>query len=186
MKTGRSIRYKKFYLLCIERDYGRIGNTKDYSYRFIEEKNLPELEKHILFQIKSVSEISNILDAIDYGSIGTLWKYLEYESFSDYIKEKLKCSQNIPKFLLHIASFWNGRGTHGWTFIEENFSEFISKDNAYTKLLSTKGTFEFSSLDLKFKEIAIAFFLWYGLERDDYYKISQEKVHGLLPEWEKS
>jgi len=172
-------------VISIERSNGRIGESIDYNYRIVEEENIPLLKNNILKQIKSISENSNLLDIESFANICILWKELEVDSFSEYMNENLKYDQNVPKYLYFCASFWSGNNSNGWTFKEEYFSDFISKDTAYKSIRNLKGTIEFSNLNLKFKEIAIAYSLWYDLEDEDYYQISQEKVRKLLPEWER-
>lgn len=168
----------------IERSYGRIGDYPDNKYRLITEEKLSDIEKCLLKRLNDISKSNNLLDSKGFSTIRFIWNYLDVISFEEYLKEKLQCSQNIPKFLLLIAITWSGGHTHGWDFKEEYFSEFISKDKAYEKIFSLKGTDEFYRLDIRFKEIAIAYYLWFNSDDKDRHEISKENVDKLMPEWD--
>ena len=156
-------------------------NSSNPNYRIIDETKMQGLEAVILDKIKSVSRKSNLLDTVNFESVYTLWRNLDLESCTDYIKDKLKCGQNVPKFLVNARN-WTGMSS--WTFNEECFSEFISKEEAYKKVLSLKGTNEFTLLDKDYKVIAITYYLWHDMNERDYKEISLEDIEMRLPEWE--
>ena len=169
-------------IVCIERAYGRIGDSSDYNYKIIDESQMPELEKEILARIKSISNSENLFDTVDFTDIYILWHYLDADSLTSYIRSKLEYPQNVPKLLLIDAGSWSTGLSSGWTFKEESFSEFISKEEAYQKIISLRKTNDFTSMKLKFKEIAVAYYLWYaGIKRRE---ISKENVDKIVSEWE--
>ncbi len=59
----------------------------------------------------------------------------------------------------------------------------ISIDDAFQRIIALKNTADFSDLKFEFKELAIAFYLWYN--KHDYHDITKQKVDELIPQWEK-
>lgn len=94
-------------------------------------------------------------------------------------------SENIPKYFAICANYWSTGRSRGWYFKEESFSEYISADDAYEKILGLKNTDDFSSLKFSFKEITVAYYLWFNSDRKDHNEITKEAVAKIIPEWER-
>lgn len=171
-------------LLEIERAWGKIGNSTDDNYRIVSEKQLVELEKLWLETINKMSGGDNLLDSNYFTSISILWGALGPKAYREYISKQLLVPANVPKYLNVIAGSWVGRHSKGWTFKEDDFSDFITKDAAYAKICELKGTSEFSKLAPLFKQICIAYFIWYQLGEKKNADILKENVNALIPLWE--
>lgn len=169
----------------VERGYGRIGGFSNSEYEFIEEENLETMEKQILKKIKDLSKEFCLYDYEGIQEICILWNLLEKETLEQYTKSILEKDENIPKYLERVASYWHSsNGTDGWSFKESSFEDFISKDDAFSRISKLKNSRQFSELKFKFKQTAVAFSLWY--QRDGYARahITREEVDSLIPTWE--
>lgn len=167
----------------IEVSYGRIGNLTDSYYQVVEESQLENIEQALKRKLASVSKKYNLLEAFSFINIYYIWKYIDSDALEEYLKKALIIPSNVPKYLEIQAGIWQGSNENGWNFKEENFSEYISVDKAYQKIVSLKNTVEFSELKFEIKEIAVAFYLWYN--NRDYHNITRQKVDALIPQWEK-
>lgn len=167
----------------IECSYGRIGNSTDSYYKVVDEAQLENIEQAIKNKLESVSEEQNLLDAIYFIDIYFIWNYIDKKSLDKYLKTALEVPSNVPKYLKIQACIWQGSNENGWNFKEEYFSDYISVDEAYQKIITLKNTFEFSELKFGIKELALAFYLWYN--NRDYHNITKQKVDALIPLWEK-
>lgn len=172
-------------VFLIERSYGRIGDSSDYKYRVVEEKQLDNIEKVIEKRLKSLEKECNLLDAYLFNSIYRIWNYFNKESLKEYLKKALKTASNIPKYLSIIVDCWDGSDGSGWYFKEYCVSDYMSLEAAYEKICALKGTDVFNTLEFKLKEITIAFYLWYNSNRKDREEVSKDEVDKLIPEWER-
>lgn len=171
-------------LYYIERSYGKIGEDFDYEHRIIDKEQLGKIETLLLSKISDLSYKFNFFDTISFLSIYRIWHFLENKSCDDYIRNKLSDAENVPKYLYMISGYWNGGQDSGWTFNEEKFSEVISKKDAYDKINSIKKTNAFSNLEYKYKEIAVAYYIWYNNFGSDYHNVSKKMVNEMIPEWD--
>ena len=172
-------------VLYIERSYGRIGSDSSSEHLQITEQQLDFIEKVILEQIRLFSESSELLDAFDFVSVCQIWKYLKEDSMNAYIKEKISDAPNLIKYLYSCSNTWSSStGETGWSFDEKSFSQYISVEDAYTKISSLKGTAPFLNLKRKHQEIAVAFYLWYNSDQKSHHEISKTAVDRLISEWE--
>ena len=169
----------------MEEAHGRIGKSVYSTHQFINDSEIPIIEKSLLERIKIIAETGNIFDYREVKYTCSMWKFLEKDSYDQYMKRLLCQPENVPKYLQLCAGTWSTGKMNGWKFAEENFSEYINKQDAYTRICSLKNTEKFSALDISDKQIAVAFYLWVNSETDDYYEINREKVDSLIPEWEK-
>lgn len=183
--TSSTLAYICEIMEYIERGYGRIGNSSNLDYRFIEEESIGDIERHLLRKIKELSKKSCLYDYDGIQEICLLWEFLEKESLDEYTRSLLKEDANIPKYLERISLYWHSsNGTDGWSFNEESFEGYINKDDAFARISKLKNSKEFSALAPKFKQSAIAFFLWYQKEGEAKAHITREEVNTLMSAWE--
>ena len=97
-------------------------------------------------------------------------------------KESMQQYINIPKYLSMHVSTWNTGRTNGWDFKEQYFVETISKSVAFERITKLKNTESFRTLEYRFKQIAVAFYLWCKNENDDYHCINKEIVNKEIEE----
>ena len=98
---------------------------------------------------------------------------------------------NIPKLLSLCKGTWSSSdNSRGWTFDENNFTRFVSSEDAYRGIIKLKNTKKFSELDYKFKQMAIAFEIWYNLPdknvNSSHREINQAIVDSKMSEWQQS
>lgn len=169
----------------IERGYARIGNSINSEYKFIEEHEIDDIDKQLLAKIKEISEQANLLDYNDNKIILFMWSILDKESHDDYIKLLISNIEDVPKYLNRLSLYWHGSNNKdGWDFKEESFDEIISAEEAYKRILEIKNTKEFSKLDHKYKQSAVAFYLWYNSEEHLHCDVTREQVDADIPLWE--
>ena len=169
----------------IERGYARIGDSTYFEDQSIEEDKLQEIENKILIQIKKISSEVCLFDNVNINEICILWNFLDKESLDEYTKELLKNDVNIPKFLWRIASYWHSsNSTEGWSFNEKAFEEYISSDEAFSRISNLKNTKEFSQLEFRFKQITITFYLWKERDNETRLRITKDEVNEIIPSWE--
>ena len=113
-----------------------------------------------------------------------VWKNIDRESFDEYIKKQIKEPLNIPKILLIISNKWTGSYGHGWSFDEKALEEYyLSSPKVYDIVSSLKQTKAFCELKTSFKEMAIAFSIWYHKEKTEFTKVTKDEVDAIMPEW---
>ena len=179
--TFDTLQYLCEIIIKIEFAYGRIGSHTETSYQFIELDSLTVIEAMLLSKILSISKERCLFDSTGIHRIYCIWKFLDKKSLSEYMYRILKSSENIPKYLYMIASYWQSSDLkNGWNFDEKSF-EYIGKDEAYRKISSLKNTKEFSNLNIRFKQITVAYFLWYTESKDE---VLEEEVNLIIPLWE--
>lgn len=172
------------FILEIECFYGRIRVGSPSNYSIIEKNHLEEIEGIIKQKLESLANESNPLDACAIWNIYYIWAFLDQESMNYYLKEAIKCAENVPKYLILKVNVWGGK-EQSWSFNKESFPEYIDLEDIYNKILSLKNTDKFYKLDFKTKEVAITFYLWYNAGRNEKKPIKKHQVDELIPEWEK-
>jgi len=172
-------------IVRIEESYGRIGGTINSTGQFITEEALENLEILLFSNIKKLSEEFCILDSRDIEDIYRFWTYMDEHSWNEYIADKLKITANIPKYLDLYVHTWYGAGRVGWTFDKKTLEENLDIEDVYERILGMKNTDEFSSLQHRFKQIAIAFYIWHDQDIKNTHDISEEIVNKTIREWEK-
>ena len=169
----------------IERGYARIGKSTNYDYMFIVEDNIQEVEKALLKKIQEFSENTCIFDYSGIENICLLWNFLDKESLHNYKKILVQSDINIPKYLSQISSYWHSSNSKdGWSFSNDSFGDIISAEEAFEKILGIKNTARFSTLDYKFKQIAIAFYFWYQRKNSNDQHITRNEIDAEIPLWE--
>lgn len=184
--TPETIPYICEIVEYFERGYGRLGKSIDYSFMFVEEASIDEIEQLLLNKIKELSAIHCLFDFEGVEEVVMIWRFLEKETLNAYILNLVKDAVNVPKYLNQISTYWYSSSADGWGFREESFDEVISKEEAYKKIVGLKKTEGFSGLAHKFKRSTVAFYLWYNREGEDRMKITKDEVDALIPTWEYS
>lgn len=168
----------------IEYAYGRRGQYYDSGAQYIPETDLEKIENKVLQKLHFLIEKETFLDYRGSEDVYALWNYLDKNGLDNYISFMLQEVRNLPKVLSFYANKWYGGKSAGWNFSEESFGKYIEKNLAYEKICTLKNTKEFSSLQYRFKQIAIAFYLWCDPETIDKYRISESSVNELISKWE--
>jgi len=169
----------------IERGYGRNGDFPSSDDQFVEEGDVDTIEKQLLEKIKELSKQECLFDYEGIEEICFIWNLLEKKTLEEYTKTIIEKDENIPKYLYRIASYWySSNGTDGWHFSENSFEEIIAKEDAFKRISRLKNSSEFSGLAFKFKQIAIAFFLWCQRSGEAQRHITKAEINALIPTWE--
>lgn len=172
-------------LVTIESGYGKIGTSPDNTEQHVTEEHLCELESTLIAKIKKLSETSCLLDCRAIDDIYRFWVHIDKESWDQYIALQLKEVVNIPKYLALHAHTWRGGKTNGWSFEEASLSQFVDIEDTYGKILRLKNTADFSALQHRFKQLAVAFCVWHDQEVKDRHGISEPFVNTVILDWEK-
>ncbi|WP_252244445.1 MULTISPECIES: P-loop NTPase fold protein [unclassified Clostridium] len=116
----------------IELSYGRLagkGNNIDEKNQSISIQQLEFLEKIYVSRIRQLlNEHCSIFQCDKLFFIVYLWKSFEKNSCVEYFNNLLEDPISILKFIIRMSSEWTGSGDRGWTFMEDNYKEFISKE----------------------------------------------------------
>lgn len=182
---------KRIGILCslieiIETRFGRFESTSRYSVNLIDENDLENVESSILDKLEQYSLTSNYLEDEDIFSIYRVWKLLNEEKLTNYIKKLLEYSENVPKLLSLYLGTYNSSSERGWQFNSEGYYKYISRESAYKKIKKLKGTAEFKKLDNKFKKIVVAFYLWCNKEDTENKlekRVSEKEVQEEIKVW---
>ena len=84
-----------------------------------------------------------------------------------------------------LASYWHSSNSNdGWSFSSNSFGDILSVEEAFEKIKGLKNTSRFSALDYKFKQIAVAFYLWYKMKTDEDHHVLRSEVDSEIPNWE--
>ena len=170
----------------IEYAYGKNGSSIDSRNQYVTEDCLCELEEALILKINQLTEEHCILDCNPFEDIGIFWSYKDKDSWNKYIENQLKIDENVPKYLSIYAGTWSAGKVKGWSFKEGVISDFLDDEEIYRAIINIKNTEKFSSLSYNFKQIAVAFSIWYKQEVKNHHEISREIVDSIIPEWEKS
>ncbi len=171
-------------LVDIATGYGIIGTSPNTVTQYITKENLHTLETLLLNKIKNLSATTCLLDSRDILAIRNFWLYIEKESWNEYIAVQIKEAINIPKYLALYAQTWCSGKTHRWSFEATSLFSLADIEDAYIKILSLKNTEKFSTLPLRFKQLAVAFCIWHDQEMKNNPDISESRVENALLNWE--
>lgn len=114
----------------IELGYGRLaGKSEKKEEQIIKIEQLKELEKVYVSRINYLlGEQQSLFECNKLFLIVYLWKNFDKESCKKYINSLLNNPVNVLKFIVRMSSEWIGTEGRGWSFSEDNYSEFVSKD----------------------------------------------------------
>ena len=170
----------------IEIRFGRFKNTSKRNINLIDESDLESVELSILNMLEKFSSISNYLENENIISIYRVWELLNEEKLTDYIKKLLECSENVPKLLSLFLETYNSTNDYRWQFDNEGYNKYISRQEAYKKIIKLKGSTKFKMLDNRFKEVAVAFYLWRNKvdkEKNLEKRVFEEEVREEIKMW---
>lgn len=170
----------------IEIRFGRFKNTSKRNINLIDESDLESVELSILNKLEKFSPISNYLENEDIISIYKVWELLNEEKLTDYIKKLLEHSENVPKLLSLFLETYNSTNDYRWQFDNEGYNKYISRQEAYKKIIKLKGSTKFKMLDNRFKEVAVAFYLWCNKvdkEKNLEKRVFEEEVSEEIKMW---
>ncbi|MEQ2626239.1 P-loop NTPase fold protein [Faecalibacillus faecis] len=170
----------------IEIRFGRFKNTSKRNINLIDESDLESVELSILNMLEKFSSISNYLENENIISIYRVWELLNEEKLTDYIKKLLECSENVPKLLSLFLETYNSTNDYRWQFDNEGYNKYISRQEAYKKIIKLKGSTKFKMSDNRFKEVAVAFYLWCNKvdkEKNLEKRVFEEEVREEIKMW---
>ena len=115
----------------VELGYGRLaGKDKKEKNQIITIEHLKMVEVMYVKRIKELIALKvDIFQSDKLQGIVYLWKSFEYESYREYFGEILKEPKNIIRFIVRMASEWNGARGRKWRFSENDYNEFVSKEH---------------------------------------------------------
>lgn len=177
-------------IICrIDEGYGKNNDYVNARYQFVEQKDSDMLKQKLLDKMED--SIDNIFEINQYEDLFWSWNDLDPDKCMAHIISLMQDEINIPKLLSLCKGTWSSSdNSRGWTFDENNFSRYISSEDAYRGIIKLKNTKKFSELDYKFKQMAIAFEIWYNLPDKraniPHHEISQAIVESKMSEWQQS
>lgn len=191
IKLIRNADKKSIYVLAdivgfLEEVYGKCGDYINSKYQFVLESDLDDIEKEFIQRIHE--KVENLFEGKDFDNLFNLWGILDPKNRDEHVISLMKDEINIPKLLSLYAGTWrSSNNMTGWTFREGSFDEYISSEDAYNGINKLKNK-RFAELDERFKEIAIAYALWYESKDKNKnnvnHEIGKKQVDLLIPEWE--
>lgn len=161
----------------IVQDYIKSDN-EDKNLKIITLEHLKNIGKIYVEKIKSIANSKNILSLDEFDKIFYLWKELDRESATVYVKNLFKDDVNKLKFL--CLTTYNS--LTGWKFYSENCLDFTSEHEFYYSI----KTFDKSRLDEFTKEeqiILASFVLNYENNSDDFNHASEREALQLIEKW---
>ena len=172
----------------IENAYGKNDEYINPKYQFVDQKDYDLLKQKLLDKMDAC--IDNIFEINRYEDLFWSWINLDIDGCRAHIISLMQDEINIPKLLSLCKGTWSSSdNSRGWTFDENNFTRFISSEDAYRGIMKLKNTKKFSELDYRFKQMAIAFEIWYNLPdknvNSSHREISQAIVDSKMSEWSK-
>lgn len=177
-------------IICrIDEGYGKNDDYIDTRYQFVNQEDSDVIKQKLLDKMDAC--IDNIFEINQYEDLFWSWNDLDSDRCREHIISLMQDEINIPKLLSLCKGTWSSSdNSRGWTFDENKFTRFISSEDAYRGIMKLKNTKKFSKLDYKFKQMAIAFEIWYNLPDKNvnrsHREISQAIVDSKMSEWQQS
>ena len=169
----------------IELSYGRLageGKNIDEKEQSISIQQLELLEKMYVSRIKKLLiEHQSIFQCDKLFFIVYLWKSFERTSCVEYFKDILEEPISILKFIIRMASEWTGTSGRGWTFSEDNYKEFISKE----KIIQTINKYSKGDILVDFSDeehAKLASFLL-NIDRGEFEHVTESEAMQLVAKW---
>jgi hypothetical protein len=169
----------------IELSYGRLagkGKNIDEKEQSISIQQLELLEKIYVNRIKQLlDEHQSIFQCDKLYFIVYLWKNFERTSCVEYFNELLKEPISSLKFIIRMASEWTGTRGRGWTFSEDNYKEFISKE----KIIQTIKIYYKGDILVNFsdeEQAKLASFLL-NIDRGEFEHVTESEAMQLVAKW---
>lgn len=171
--STRAILINQIVQGCIKSD------DEDKNLQIVTLEHLKNIGKIYVEKIKSIANSKNILSLDEFDEIFYLWKELDRESATVYVKNLFKDDVNKLKFL--CLTTYNS--LTGWKFYSENCLDFTSEYEFYYSIKN----FDKSRLDEFTKEeqiILASFTINYENRDNDHFLPAQEKqAIELIEKW---
>lgn len=165
----------------IELAYGRLaGDSEKKDEQIISLVHLEELEEIYVARIFAIANSESMLDMNQFMIAFYLWECFDKDGAVAYLERLFKNDMNKLKFICAMASRWDGTNGSGWSFNSKNYSEYISKDEAYDMIQS----FDKNKLDefTEIEQIKLATFaLNYNKTEMDH--VNEQEALKLVNEW---
>ena len=181
-----SFQFLLHLLHIIELTYGRIGETSSAQKpKLISLDNLYKIEAIFLERTKSFVASTNLFDWKELRRVLALWKFIEKETYSEYIKTAITNELNAIKFLaLHVTTWSSAGEVCEYELQNDSYTKFISTAEIIKVINSMRITEDFWTLDEKIIESTVAFVL--ATELSDVKKLIEIKdVKKRIGEWKK-
>lgn len=121
----------------IELGYGRLaGKNLDESKQTITLEELNEIEKAFVERINFLATIDTIFEAKSLLFVNYFWESFDLKSCEEYFLEKLKDDYYKLKFICKLSTSWVGTGGKGFSFYEENYNKYLTKEQIYSLIQS--------------------------------------------------
>lgn len=156
-----SFQFLLHLLHIMELTHGRIAETSYMQEQeLISLEHLYELEKIFLERTKSFISITNLFDWKESQRASIIWEFIEFESYSEYIKNVITNELYAVKYLaLHMATWSSDGKVSQYELKKDSYKRFIS-DLELIKIINKArlGT-DFWELDEGVIEASVAFVL---------------------------
>lgn len=172
------------YINRIELAYGRLAGDERSIYeekQKVSIEHLENLEKLFVSRCKDLKE-KLLSETNDFYMIAYLWRSLDFDSFKEYVEELKKDKIKILSFISGMAmSCSSSDEGQGWYYREENYNEFISKEEVLKIIDEMKYNSRFEELK-KIEQVKIAIFV---LSKDKGIQeyTSENSAYELLEKW---
>nr|WP_304141275.1 P-loop NTPase fold protein [Finegoldia magna] len=156
----------------------RKSDDEDKNLQIITLEHLKNIGKIYVEKIKSIANSKNILSLDEFDKIFYLWKELDRESATVYVKNLFKDDVNKLKFL--CLTTYNS--SMDWKFYSENCLDFTSEQEFYASIKN----FDKSRLDEFTKEEQIklaSFVLNYENNNGDFDHVYDREALQLIEKW---
>lgn len=171
-----------------------IYNLEKYSGEFngdiiselkLTDEDMSKIEHLLILKLQKLPNDINILDTDSYYAFDSLWKKIDANAYNNYILEKLRYDENIPKFLDIYRGIWHSEEDIGISFKNNSYTNYISKEEIYNHIINLRKTKQFKTLKHQYKQNAIAFYQWYNLGTEDYHKETNiNLIDSIIKDWE--
>jgi len=170
----------------IELSYGRLAAkdmNRNESEQSITLEQLLELENLFVEQINILNEKGSILDSDSLLMLIYLWTCFDENGCKTYMKNNLKGSMNKLKYIVRQSSEWNSTNGRGWSFEEENYSDFLSTDEILVAIDELKSTDEFNEFD-EIQQLKLASFVILNRGKTLFGHVSENEALKLVRQWD--
>ena len=156
-----SFQFLLHLLHIAELTHGRVAETNHIREdKLVSLEHLFELEKVFLERTNYFLETTDLLDWKEARRASFLWKFIEKDSYKDYMINALCEDIVIPKYISIKAGKWtSGNMAYSYAFTDKSYEEYVSNEQVLEKINELRMTDAFWKLDMGVIEIAVAFTL---------------------------
>jgi len=122
--------YLLHLLHIIELSHGRIAETPSiYNEKLVNIENLDILEEVFSMRVRHFASTDNLFDLKEFRRVNMLWKYIDKESYNEYLISALQDDMNMVKFLsIHLATWSSGGKAAQFELSDLEYKTFIDND----------------------------------------------------------